>query len=371
MPDLKLYVAGGCEEHGRNCFLVRFADRAVLFDCGVLHDGDLVLDPLLDARMVRDIGWAFISHSHAGHAGAVGFLESLGFSGTYVMTGRTYSQLGSVPSRCRIIDGEGEPLVQERLDAGLTFRWGWSGHCAGSAWYQVAMDGGTVLFTGDYSERSPVYPCTPIRSLEADLAIIDCAGGVEEQHSYDEQVALLLGVVGANLQADITMVFPVPPQRRGIELMALIHDRFPDAGLFASEALVWQAASSLALADVRIRSSKEAWNYKGSGHGCCVFLSDPQFRPKVIDFSTRLVERCSVILTGTVEKDGPYADLLKTGRAVFCRYPTHQRLSDVHALAEQNRFSTVLLADAPAGAFDHVLGSGRYAVCQSGTGMVL
>ena len=34
---MRLYIAGGCGEHGRNSFLLEEAKKSILVDCGLIH----------------------------------------------------------------------------------------------------------------------------------------------------------------------------------------------------------------------------------------------------------------------------------------------------------------------------------------------
>lgn len=364
MNSLKLYVAGGCEEHGRNCFLLQGELGSILFDCGVLMDGRSVEYPLLDARLVKDVKWMFLSHSHADHSGAIGYLESLGFQGIYAMTNMTFGQLKDIPERCRIIDIASSPMEWQELGDGMRMRWGWSGHCFGSVWYQVVLGGASILFSGDYTEHSPLYSCTPIRSVKADLAILDCAYG-DDPRSFAEYASLLLGTVGLYVNSGSPVIFPVPRHGRGLELMLLFQRRFPQLPLYADDTLLVQARRLTVLKGDAIRPLNEA------RPGGCVFLADPQLYNGLSCLPPRINGRGVVILTGTCEQGSLSQDLLMNGQATFCRFPVHQNLRDVRELVAKNSFDKILLTHAPAGTFDEVLPNERFCVCPPGMGMVV
>ncbi len=364
MKDLKLYVAGGCEEHGRNCFLLRSGNCAILFDCGVLMEGSGVQYPLLDSQMVRDVKWMFLSHSHADHSGAIDFLESLGFRGTYAMSNMTFGQLKDVPERCRIIDIAGPAMMWQELGDGLRMRWGWSGHCFGAVWYQVDMCGPVVLFSGDYTEHSPLYACTPIRSLQAELAILDCAYG-DDSRLFAEHVRLLLGVVGSYVGNGVSVIFPVPRHGRGLELMLLLRQRFPQSPIYLDATLLSQVRQLTAFRSDSFHPLSEA---RPNGF---VFLADPQLRQGLSPLPRGLAEKSVVLLSGTCEDGSPAQRLLMDGQAIFCRYPVHQNMRDIEELVSRNRFGKVLLTHAPAGSFDELLLDDRYCVCSPGLGLIV
>jgi Cft2 family RNA processing exonuclease len=88
----------------------------------------------------------------------------------------------------------GKPLKKIRLEKGLSFIWGRSGHCIGSVWLEFSLQGKKILFTGDYTEKSSAYRCDAIRRRKAETAVIDCAYGNEETGAADHLLALGRGI---------------------------------------------------------------------------------------------------------------------------------------------------------------------------------
>ena len=128
--------------------------------------------PNLTAERIRSLQYVFLTHSHADHTGALPWLLEQGFAGTIIASDETFGQLPfSLPDT--------RPLRSFRPPEGLTLYWGRSGHCPGSVWYEFGLEGQTLLFSGDYTERSLVYETDPIRRTRAELAVIDCAYGAD------------------------------------------------------------------------------------------------------------------------------------------------------------------------------------------------
>ena len=66
---MELFIAGGCGEHGRNCFYVEQNSAAFLVDCGLLAGAEDDL-PRLTAEQIQKLRAVFLTHSHADHTGA-------------------------------------------------------------------------------------------------------------------------------------------------------------------------------------------------------------------------------------------------------------------------------------------------------------
>ena len=168
---MEVFLAGGVGEHGRNCFYVRGKELCFLVDCGKMA-GSKQPYPKLTPEQIRSLQYVFLTHSHADHTGALPWLIEQGFSGTVAASEETFDQLPfSLPNTV--------PLRSFQLPMGLKLRWGRSGHCPGSVWYEFRLEKQTLLFSGDYTESSLLYPADPIRRVRAELAVVDCAYGAD------------------------------------------------------------------------------------------------------------------------------------------------------------------------------------------------
>lgn len=61
------------------------------------------------------------------------------------------------------------------LKRDFSFRWGRSGHCAGSVWYDISCEGKKLFFSGDYRSDDPFYVCDDAEGKTADVAVLDAA----------------------------------------------------------------------------------------------------------------------------------------------------------------------------------------------------
>ncbi len=341
---MELYIAGGVGEHGRNCFYLQDGDDAVLVDCGLLAGSDDPLPRLTGAQITR-LKAVFLTHSHADHTGALPWLFRQGYTGPVVATMPTLQQLPFTVQNA-------VPLERVAPRGGKCggVAWGLSGHCAGSVWLQLDWNGKTLLFSGDYTEQSAVYPCDALRGRRADLAVLDCAYG-HTSPLWDDSVTAAATAV-KNLLRKVPLVFlPVPKYGRGLDLLLQIHHLLPRAPMYGDAHFYSQTKAVRTDAvwhnplPQRVFGSVQQDGPEKAG---IVFLSDPQLRGAAGERARELLALGAVgVMTGTPDAGSFSSELLAAGKMEFWRYPVHLNEAQCQALADQNYFTQIVRYHSP------------------------
>ena len=338
---MRIKLAGGVGEHGRNCFLVQGEHLSFLVDCGKMAGADQP-NPHLELEEIHNLSYVFLTHSHADHTGALPWLEEQGFSGTVVTTSETLSQLKQFPRQTVTLNEFVPP-------DGMTLKWGRSGHCAGSVWYHFQIDGRSLLFSGDYTEQSLIYRVDPIQNIMADLAVLDSAYG-HEPRSATEMRQDFLKEAAKFCGLGRPLVLPVPKYGRGLELALLLHRAWPDLTFYGDTHFIGQLAwlqgdrnwstTSVQnqMSNLTVKSIPEAVPKSG-----VLFLSNPQLRDPQDERIARLwAQQGGGILTGNVEPETGSFRLLQEGLGIFFRIPVHCTDRERFALEQENFFQQVI-----------------------------
>ena len=335
---MKLFIAGGVGEHGRNCFLVQGDTACFLVDCGVMA-GSTQPYPRLSAEQIRLLQYVFLTHSHADHTGALPWLYENGFTGTVVASEETLRQLPFPVKEHAVLEAlcpAGNGHIQS-----LGITWGRSGHCAGSVWYRFSDGEKSIFFSGDYTEDTEVYACDPIRNQIAGLAVLDCAYGTDET-PYAAACDRLIQETGQLLCAHSLLLFPVPKYGRGLEILKLFSQRLSGVSYYADDLFIKNLAAQQA-GGFWYRPGKIGVTvspYNGQAQGI-VFVSDPQLRSE----NARKMANCvlslggKAVMTGTLEKGSYSDDLFRHGKMVLLRYPVHLNHMQFQQLVKINRFA--------------------------------
>ena len=336
---MELYIAGGVGEHGRNCFLVTFEKQSLLVDCGIMA-GDKDPYPHLDDDMIRSAEYLFLTHSHADHCGALEWLYSKGFSGTVIASTQTFSQMKILPIKKLCLE-ESFPDGKGCLNS-LNILWGRSGHCTGSVWYRFENNGGSILFSGDYTENTLVYRYDKIRDIFADKAVIDCAYGYDKT-DYSEYCRALTERTLQLLKKYPLLVFPVPKYGRGEEILALFTANCINAEYYGDENFIKQLSASDPFWKRKIPTMPRVCYSRKPDKGI-YFISSPQLNtPEAAELAEQLISKGGyAVFTGTIESGCLSEKLIKTGHGEFIRYPVHQGFNECSELCEKNHFSSVI-----------------------------
>ena len=350
---MKLFIAGGCGEHGRNCFYVEQNGEAFLVDCGLLAGAEDNL-PRLNAEQIRTLRAVFLTHSHADHTGALPWLAQQGYQRPVYATLPTLTQLPFSLNHIRTLESlcpcKTVGTVPEL--PGLQVTWGRSGHCAGSVWLRFDWNGKSILFSGDYTEYSPLYPCDLLRGQKADLAVLDSAYG-NTSADWNQCVKKLCVETVQRLKRTPLLFFPVPKYGRGPEILLLLKQFAPNLKFYGDAHFLrqlkeiqlggpWLLPVPPHFADW-VQPDVSLSREKG-----IVFLSGPQLTGKAGLRAREMAAHGALgVMTGTPDAGSLSAEMLANGQMIFLRYPVHLNLTQCHKLATQNQFERVVPYHSP------------------------
>lgn len=351
---MKLYIAGGCSEHGRNCFLVKSKYVRFLVDCGRMKEKPQTPCPELTAKQIEKAEYLFLTHCHTDHAGALLWLYERGFRGRVCASAETFLRIPGQIRNALVLEELGGAGEEIPLSDRFSLVWGRSGHCIGSVWLHFRINKKKILFSGDYSEHSHVYRCDPIRDREADVAVLDAAYGTDPEDAEFHRKRLI-ACMDRLEKEKAAMLFPIPMDGRGNDLMQILSERgipvyaqepvrkavgrFPEERFWLQDALTEQM-------NVRMLGSTEdlmAAVIRGEPlpeGPFGVLLVDSQLWDKTnCEFAERFHELGGkIVLTGKQDPSSFARRLRDEGRAEAQRITAHQTEAEMLALKERNRF---------------------------------
>ncbi len=335
-----LKIAGGCGEHGRNCFLVKNDNDSFLVDCGLLSSSGT---PELTEDEIRSVRYLFLTHSHADHSGAIPWLYQNGFNGKIIASEQTLKQLAFAVSDSVSLEG----ITENRKGriGNIEMQYGRSGHCVGSVWYQFSLQGKKLMFSGDYTENTQVYSFDPIRDKFADIAVVDCAYG-NKSISYADECEMLIKTIKKLLDIYGRIVMPVPKYGRGLELLCLLKKAIPKVNFCGDGHFIEQSE----------KMSEQSYWFKSNANVCSVHTVDQEIYPKILFVSDPqirsekarktvlniLQKGGTAVMTGTVEEGTMAEKLINDRKMHLVRYPVHQNYIQYKALVSKNHFSKVI-----------------------------
>ncbi len=340
-----LHIAGGCGEHGRNCFYVEGEKQSFMVDCGIRAQEGRGGYPHLSLQQIEGCRILFLTHSHLDHAGALAWIIERGFKGTVIASGETLRQINCAMRSKIALEEIGPTGKGEYRD--IDIQWGRSGHCMGSVWYLFKTEEKNLLFSGDYIEETKVYACDKIRGKKADIAVLDCAYG-RDQTSYAIYCSRIIKRVKELREVYPVLFFPVPGYGRGMELLVLMLASGIEGPFYGDVQFVreWQGMARdnyWKKKDIFL-PAEMVQVYQNAISAGIVFLSDPQLKKErtKICADRILFKGGHGILTGNVEADGYSAWLAEKGKMTFLRYPIHGGLLQLRCLLNKNTFQQAI-----------------------------
>lgn len=376
---MKLYIAGGASEHGRNSFLVEGKSVRILVDCGLMREPDGSSKPFLTDEQIKNIDYLFLTHCHADHAGAVMWLYERGFRGIVIASRFTLDIMSGPVRECRVLEELGERGTKIPLEHGLSVTWGRSGHCFGSVWLLFSAEGKKILFSGDYVEKSTAYKCDRIRDVAADLAVIDTAYGTKGG-TCRENLRAFRKYAADEYAVGRTDFYPVPSHGRGLDVIRVLIET--GCEVYADEYLIQE---------LRDTENRKSWLRKGMirasesehlhplmqfpiGYACVLrarqrwqqgsgnYLKVKEYSEKsivpgsaIVVPDTQIAKEWNrdtalhiydaggrVVLTGKQIPGGCASRFLAAGKADFLRISVHQTADELLTLRRKNRFTRIV-----------------------------
>lgn len=359
----ELTFYGGYGEHGRSCFVIaRENGRYLMVDCGIL-DTDPNPYPNVPSFILKKTDYIFVTHCHKDHIGAITHFIEKGFSGTIIteeITANLYpivnvkdasqsletEAVGNTMPRVQTLycDGVGEL----EIEASLLLRFGRSGHCPGSLWFYIEVDGDSYLFSGDYQGDTLVNSVDVLENITVNQAVIDC-GHDEVLISAKACRELLVEGIREAEEEGKTILMPMQQYGRGLELLWLIKQELPHIKCMADSKFIPLAEQSVAfersykkeaLADLKKYITEiEEINKETKG---VIFLSDTHFKKQQsIDLFNSLGDRGIVLVTGRVKEQGVIDQMIKDGKGVLLPYCHHQSEYDLREFMRRNNCERV------------------------------
>ena len=348
---MKLYLTGSPCSQQRHCYFVEGSHASFIVDCGYqrCYAGDEI--PHLTGEQIRSSRYLFLTHSHENQSGGLAYLLSNGFTGRVVMTAETAQQLPISVDDPIILEGLSLPYAETELPGSLHLIWGRSGHCLGSAWFRIRDGEKSILFSGDYYPAARIHETDAIRSLQADVAVLDCDYGTQSSDTREEQLDALISAIAEAIEDGRPVLLPVPTYGRGLGIMACISERLPEVDLFADESLrrelsqldataMWvKPEAGALLSSIFVRPIPEEFVALG-----VYFISDPQLdEPETLVLLRQLlICGARVFMTGTVEIGTYAASLMHSGHARMLRYAVHCTQEEMLSVAAQNHFGRII-----------------------------
>jgi len=411
----RLQVWGGAGEHGRSCYVITGTNQSLMLDCGVKKSLDDSY-PLIEKEQIPGLNAVLLSHAHEDHSMSIPLLYRYGYTGDIWTTRETAGQLERyffswrkyaasrgqklpydeehiVSIRYRYLEDYGAPGQWIQLKDNLQVLWGRSGHLLGSVWFQVAIEGNSLFFSGDYSRESLLLEAdipAPLASMpntqimdKLDLSLLDNAYGMDCE-SQQVKLEQLQAATEAILNRGGHVLLPVPMLGRSQDLLIWAAELWPQHTIIA-EKEIWLGLQELSQSTKWLTTDAEARIQRVVQGNHVVVPSDDQERNLYLDGTRPCIvitndgmmdserarwyyerlskeERNGIILSGHLAKESFASRLLEksTQSSPGCtvqhiRYKVHQGLQDVRNMLREVPSRHTVLVHAPKAETDQVV----------------
>lgn len=255
MNEVILSSFGGSGENGRNCHCIEVDGKIILLDCGVkreIIDGTVGFYPSLNEEVASRISCVFLSHCHEDHVASLPLVYHYGYTGKVYATKETIAETkGFIKKWMTFVEKNNGvlPYTEEDLNKiqfeeiqlgnqyveGYNVTLGRTGHVLGASWYVFDLNGKRVLYTGDMVLNSA--------SLETDIPE-KCDGAIMngayagKSLNQNTQYETLLRNVKETWKNKGSVLLPIPPKGRGIDITLFLDEKLSEGKIFVEEAVV-------------------------------------------------------------------------------------------------------------------------------------
>jgi Cft2 family RNA processing exonuclease len=327
--DFHLSAISGFGVKGPACFLLEAAGARLILDLG--EGPDAGMRP--DLSGVGPVDAILISHGHPDHIGALDLAPDLGDPPVFAT-----AAVRALTSDPRLANAQDLPICGALQVAGLAVETGPCGHAPGAVWMRIGGPGG-LLYTGDVSAESSLYPCAPPPAAAA--LVFDASYGAADEALAD-QVAKLVA-----LAATRPLLLPAPAGGRGLEIaisfaaaglpvaLCPAHRHVATVLLDHPAALVSGGAEALA----GLLAGSAALSAESPAQGVMIAAKPNGDAGLAATLIARFAQtrEAEIVFTGHLATGKPAAELVASGGASFHRWNVHPRRSGIAALAAQVR----------------------------------
>lgn len=201
----RVQAISGWGDKGPACFLAEIDGRRLMLDLG--EGPDAGRRP--DLTGIGAVDAILISHGHPDHVGALDLAPRIGDPPIFAT-----APVRALASDERLRLANDLPLSGAASILGLDVETGPAGHAPGAVWTRIGGEGG-LLYTGDYSQESLLYPAS--RPLPAAAMTGDASYGDAEEPLDDQTTEL---VERARWRP---LLLPAPPTGRALEMALALH----------------------------------------------------------------------------------------------------------------------------------------------------